>query len=72
MVKGIDQFRAHFDDFNDRYVLIGGAACFLALDEAGLTFRATKDLDIERNIKTMSFGYFRLLNQTSASHCRKL
>lgn len=46
MVKGIDQFRAHFEDFNDRYVLIGGAACFLALDEAGLDFRLTKDLDI--------------------------
>ena len=46
MVKGIDQFRAHFEDFNDRYVLIGGAACFLALDEAGLDFRVTKDLDI--------------------------
>ena len=46
MVKGIDQFRAHFEEFNDRYVLIGGAACFLALDEAGLEFRATKDLDI--------------------------
>jgi len=26
MVKGIDQFRAHFEGFNDRYVLIGGAA----------------------------------------------
>jgi hypothetical protein len=46
MVKGIDQFRAHFEDFNDRYILIGGAACFLALDEAGLDFRVTKDLDI--------------------------
>ncbi len=46
MVKGIDQFSAHFEDFNDRYVLIGGAACFLALDEAGLDFRVTKDLDI--------------------------
>ena len=46
MVKGIDQFRAHFEGFNDRYVLIGGAACFLALDEAGLDFRVTKDLDI--------------------------
>ena len=46
MVKGLDQFRAHFEDFNDRYVLIGGAACFLALDEAGLDFRVTKDLDI--------------------------
>ena len=46
MVKGIDQFKAHFEDFYDRYVLIGGAACFLALDEAGLDFRVTKDLDI--------------------------
>jgi hypothetical protein len=46
MVKGIDRFKAHFEDFNDRYVLIGGAACFLALDEAGLDFRVTKDLDI--------------------------
>ncbi len=46
MVKGIDQFKAHFEGFNDRYVLIGGAACYLALDEAGLDFRATKDLDI--------------------------
>jgi len=46
MVKGIDQFKAHFADFNDRYVLIGGAACFLSLDEVGLDFRVTKDLDI--------------------------
>lgn len=33
MVKGINQFSTHFKDFNDRYVLIGGTACFLALDE---------------------------------------
>jgi len=46
MVKGINQFREHFEEFNDRYVLIGGAACFLVLDEAGLDFRVTKDLDI--------------------------
>jgi len=46
MVKGMDQFKAHFADFADRYVLIGGAACFLAMEEAGLEFRVTKDLDI--------------------------
>ena len=46
MVKGIDQFRAHFEGFNNRYVLIGGAACYLAMEEAGLDFRVTKDLDI--------------------------
>lgn len=46
MVKGLDLFREHFKDFQDSYTLIGGVACFLALDEAGLNFRATKDLDI--------------------------
>jgi len=46
MVKGIDLFREHFKNFKDRYVLIGGTACFLVLDKAGLEFRATKDLDI--------------------------
>jgi hypothetical protein len=46
MVKGIDQFRTHFEDYSDRYVLIGGAACFLAMEEVGLEFRVTKDLDI--------------------------
>jgi len=46
MVKGLDLFREHFREYADRYVLIGGAACDLAMGEAGLDFRATKDLDI--------------------------
>jgi hypothetical protein len=41
MVKGIDQFKAHFANFADRYVLIGGVACYLAMEEAGLEFRVT-------------------------------
>lgn len=45
-VKGLDLFREHFCDYADRYVLIGGTACDLVMTEAGLTFRATKDLDI--------------------------
>ena len=46
MVRGLDLFREHFAAFKDRYVLIGGTASFLALEEAGIEFRATKDLDI--------------------------
>lgn len=46
MVRGNDVFLAHFRDFSDRYVLIGGSACDIAMTEAGLDFRATKDLDI--------------------------
>lgn len=46
MVKGLDQFREHFRGLVDRYVLIGGTACDIAFDAAGVTFRATRDLDI--------------------------
>jgi len=46
MVKGLDLFREHFRGYADRYVLIGGTACDLAMGEAGLEFRVTKDLDI--------------------------
>ena len=46
MVTGLDVFLAHFRPFNDRFVLIGGTACDMAMTEAGLEFRATKDLDI--------------------------
>lgn len=46
MVKGLDLFRKYFREYADRYVLIDGAACDLAMGEAGLDFRATKDLDI--------------------------
>jgi hypothetical protein len=46
MVRGLEIFKAHFALFKDRYVLIGGTACTLAMEEAGLEFRATKDLDM--------------------------
>ena len=46
MIKGLDEFREHFSGFGDHYVLIGGVASVLIMDEAGVEFRATKDLDI--------------------------
>ena len=36
MVKGLEVFREHFRNFADRYVLIGGAACDIAMNGAGL------------------------------------
>lgn len=46
MVRGLDRFREHFAEYADRYVLIGGTAASLTMEEAGLPFRSTKDLDI--------------------------
>ncbi|MCU0793173.1 MAG: hypothetical protein MUE42_10085 [Opitutaceae bacterium] len=46
MVAGLDTFQKHFAAFSDCYVLIGGTASSLAMEELGAEFRATKDLDI--------------------------
>jgi hypothetical protein len=46
MVRGLETFKEHFRPFADKYVLIGGTACDLAMGAAGIVFRATKDLDI--------------------------
>jgi len=46
MVRGLALFRDHFRQFDDRYVLIGGTACTVLMEDAGLDFRATRDLDI--------------------------
>lgn len=46
MIKGLERFREHFADRNDQYILIGGTACQIFLEENGLDFRATTDFDV--------------------------
>jgi hypothetical protein len=54
MPKGLDTFAAHFASYADHFVLIGGTACELALLQAGIDFRATKDLDIVLSVETLN------------------
>ncbi len=46
MVNGIEIFRAHFSNFQDQYMVIGGFACDLLMSDAGLEFRRTEDIDM--------------------------
>jgi hypothetical protein len=46
MVKGLDVFKNHFASYTENYSIIGGVACMIAFEKVGLSFRATKDLDI--------------------------
>ena len=57
MVKGLEIFREHFRNYADRYVLIGGAACDIAMTAAGLAFRATKDLDIVLFVEALDAAF---------------
>jgi hypothetical protein len=58
MVKGLEVFRDYFAGQADQFVFIGGTAATLAMADAGLAFRATKDLDIVLHIEalTSEFG----------------
>lgn len=58
MVRGLSLFRERFAAYADQYVLIGGTAASLAMEEAGLEFRATKDLDVVLHVEalTPAFG----------------
>jgi hypothetical protein len=53
VVKGLDLFKEHFREYTDRYVLIGGTACDLAMNAAGMEFRSTKDLDIVLRVESL-------------------
>ena len=54
MVKGLQLFTDYFRDFNESYILIGGAATDIWLDEVSLPFRVTKDLDIILVVEALS------------------
>lgn len=57
MVDGIDKFREFFADYPDHYAIIGGAACDLLFDTAGLPFRATKDIDVVLCIEVIDAAF---------------
>jgi hypothetical protein len=44
--RGLDHFGNFFKEFQASYVLVGGAGLSVLMDEEGLTFRKTTDLDI--------------------------
>jgi hypothetical protein len=58
MVEGLDRFREHFRDHTHQFVLIGGTACDLIMEEAGLGFRATRDLDIVLQVELLEPEFF--------------
>jgi len=75
MIKGLDKFRAHFANYADRYVLIGGTASMLAMNELGQDFRATKDLDIvlciEALDKEFAQAFWAFVKAGGYANCQK-
>lgn len=57
MVIGLDVFKKYFEAYPDNYIIIGGTACDLILDEAGFVPRATKDIDIILVVEALSLEF---------------
>ena len=58
MVNGFTKFKERFQGFDNQYVIIGGTACDLIMENEELPFRATKDIDIVLIVEsiTVEFG----------------
>ena len=57
MVRGLNIFKKYFEAYPDNYIIIGGTACDLILDEAGFIPRATKDIDIILIVEALNAGF---------------
>src|ERR1035437_3043033 len=59
MVIGFDIFQKYFTAYSDNYVIIGGTACDILIEEAGFRPRATKDIDIILVVEAMNSDFVR-------------
>jgi hypothetical protein len=59
MVKGIDIFQKYFAAYSNNYVIIGGTACDILIEEAGFRPRATKDIDIILIVEALNVDFVR-------------
>ena len=58
MINGLESFEEHFREFKDQYVLIGGTACYLIMEERELPFRSTKDIDMVLIVESLTAKFF--------------
>lgn len=56
-MKGLEKFKEYFQGYENYYVIIGGTACVLLNEEAGLDFRATRDIDMVLIVENMDENF---------------
>lgn len=57
MVKGLDTFRRYFEEYENQYVLIGGAACDIVFERNDSSFRATRDIDMVLIVEALTHEF---------------
>jgi hypothetical protein len=59
MVRGLDVFKKYFEQYPDNYIIIGGTACDIIIEDAGFIPRATKDIDIILVVEALNTEFVR-------------
>lgn len=76
MVRGITNFKKRFQGYEEQYVIIGGTACDLIMENEELPFRATKDIDLVLIVEalTAEFGetFWEFIKEAEYDHCIKV
>lgn len=60
MIHGLDKFRELFAEYKDKYIIIGGTACSIAMQTVGADFRATRDIDIVLTVEALSTEFYKV------------
>lgn len=75
MVNGFTKFKERFQGYENQYVIIGGTACDLIMENEELPFRATKDIDIVLIVEsiTAEFGrqFWKYVKEAGQEHLNK-
>lgn len=75
MIGGLAKFKKHFQGYENQYVIIGGTACSLLMEDVELEFRSTKDIDIVLIIEflTAEFGkqFWEFIKEADYKHLNK-
>ncbi len=59
MVAGLNKFKEYFSAYPDYFIIIGGTACDIIIEQAGLKPRATKDIDIILVVEALNSEFVR-------------
>lgn len=60
MVVGLNIFKEYFKDYQDNYLIIGGTACDILIEDAGFEPRATDDVDMVLIVEALTPEYIQL------------
>lgn len=57
MVNGLGKFREYFSQYTEQYLVIGGTACDIILNNAGFIPRTTKDIDVVLIVEALDSSF---------------